>query len=478
MTTTASSPAAPTPAVPSPAVPTSDVPAAQVLADLRRVHAGGRTHERAWRDAQLAGLERLLAEREQEIVAAIAADLGRDGVEAWMGDVASSRAEVLHARRHLRRWMRRRPQAVPLHQQPALAWVQPEPLGVVLVIGPWNYPVYLVLAPLVAALAAGNCAVVKPSELAPVSSALLAELLPQYVDPEAVRVVQGDATTSQDLIASGFDHVLFTGGTEVGRKIMEAAAPTLTPVTLELGGKSPVVVTASADLEVTARRIAWFKLVNSGQTCIAPDYVLVDAGVRDRFVDLLVGAVRDLRRDKAGAGLPIVNDRQLTRLAAYLRSTTGRVALGGGVDEAARTIEPTVVVDPDPEDELMREEIFGPLLPVLTYRTLDEAISFVNARPKPLAFYAFTSSAPDRRRLVREVPAGGTVVNHVGMHSLVPQLPFGGVGASGTGAYHGRWGFDALSHRKAVLSRTTRLDPSFVYPPYSPRAVRLIKRVL
>jgi aldehyde dehydrogenase (NAD+) len=449
---------------------------AGVLTDLRRVFAAGRTRALEWRLEQLRAIERLLDEREPEIAAALAEDLGRSPAEAWLGDVASTKAEATYARKHVRRWMRKRRESLPLAQLPGRAWVQYDPLGVVLVIGPWNYPLYLSLAPLVAAVAAGNCAVIKPSELAPATSALLARLLPQYVDAEAVRVIEGDAATTQELLGAGFDHVLFTGGTEVGKKIMAAAAPTLTPVTLELGGKSPVIVTADADIDVAARRIAWVKLLNSGQTCIAPDYVLADHRIVADLVDKIVANVRDFRADEVDPGLRIVNQRQFDRLVSLISTTDGKVVTGGRSDGATLRIEPTLIVDPSPTDPVMADEIFGPLLPVLTVESLDQAVQFVNSRPKPLALYVF-SSGQVGRDLIDRIPSGGAVINHVAMHCLVPSLPFGGVGASGMGAYHGRWGFETLSHRRAVLARPARPDPRLVYPPYSRRALSIMRRL-
>jgi aldehyde dehydrogenase (NAD+) len=429
-----------------------------------------------WRLEQLRGIERFVGEREPEIAAALAEDLGRSPVEAWLGDVASTKGEAAYAHKHLKKWMRRRRESLPLAQLPGRAWVQYDPLGVVLIVGPWNYPLYLSLAPLVAAVAAGNCAMVKPSELAPATSGLLARLLPRYVDPEAVRVVEGDAAVTQELLAAGFDHVLFTGGTEVGKKIMAAAAPTLTPVTLELGGKSPVIVAADADVDVAARRIAWTKLLNSGQTCIAPDYVLADRKIVDELVGKIVANVRDFRSGEADQGLRIVNQRQFDRLASLISATDGNVVVGGGSDPTTLRIEPTVIVDPSPTDPVMADEIFGPLLPVVPVESLDQAVQFVNSRPKPLALYVFASGQLGRD-LIDRIPSGGAVINHVAMHCLVPSLPFGGVGASGMGAYHGKWGFETLSHRRAVLSKPAKPDPRLVYPPYSQRALNIMRRM-
>ena len=449
---------------------------ASVLADLRRVFASGRTRALEWRLEQLRAIERFLNEREPEIAAALAQDLGRSPAEAWLGDVASTKGEAAYARKHVKKWMRRRRESLPLAQLPGRAWVQYDPLGVVLVIGPWNYPLYLSLAPLVAAVAAGNCAVVKPSELAPATSALLARLLPQYLDAQAVRVIEGDAATTQELLAGGFDHALFTGGTQVGKKIMAAAAPTLTPVTLELGGKSPVIVAADADIDVAARRIAWVKLLNSGQTCIAPDYVLADRSIVADLVDKIVANVRDFRAGEADPGLRIVNQRQFDRLVSLISATDGKVVTGGRSDGATLRIEPTVIVDPSPTDPVMADEIFGPLLPVLTVDSIDQAVQFVNSRPKPLALYVFASGQRGRD-LIDRIPSGGAVINHVAMHCLVPALPFGGVGASGMGAYHGRWGFETLSHRRAVLSKPAKPDPRLVYPPYTERALNIMRRL-
>jgi aldehyde dehydrogenase (NAD+) len=449
----------------------------EVVRRLRRTAASGRTRERQWRVRQLAGLERLLEEQEEAIAGAIAADLGRSAHDSWLGEIAGTKAEAAYARRRLRRWMRPRRVGLAPTMLPGSAHYRYEPLGVVLVIGPWNYPFYLTLGPLVGALAAGDAVVVKPSEHAPESSALLADLLPRYLDRDAVAVVEGEADTTQKLLDQGFDLAFFTGGPEIGKKVMEGAARHLTPVVLELGGKSPAIVLADADIAVAARRIAWVKLLNSGQTCIAPDYVLVERSVRDRLVDRLQHTIREFRADQIG-GQRIVNERQYDRIAGLVGGAGGRVVTGGVGDRAALTFEPTIVVDPDPGSELMTAEIFGPILPVVTVDSLDDAITRVDRGSKPLAAYAFTGSRRSARRVLDEISSGGAVINHVAMHCLVPQLPFGGVGTSGMGSYHGRWGFETFSHRKAVLAKSTRVDPGLMYPPYSERDEKLMRRVL
>lgn len=447
---------------------------AKAVGSLRNVFATGRTRPLEWRLRQLEGISRLLSQEEPAIAKALGADLGRSAHEAWFGDVASTRGEVKYAMRHLKRWMRPKRVPVPLAVMPGKAYYRYEPLGVVLVIGPWNYPFYLCLAPLVGAVAAGNCVVVKPSENAPASSATMADLIPRYLDPEAVKVVEGDASVTQELIDARVDHVFFTGGTEIGRKVMQAAAAHLTPVTLELGGKSPAIVTKDADVEVAARRIVFGKLLNSGQTCIAPDYVLVEEPVKDKLVDALEKSVRGMRAGEP-AMQQIVNDRQFTRLTGLLDEKPGTVALGGGMEN--QSIEPTIVVDAEPESDLMKSEIFGPILPVIGVGSLDDAISFVNTREKPLAAYVFSEKREEAERVFEQVPSGGATANHTLMHVMAPQLPFGGVGHSGIGAYHGKWGFECFSHRKSTLFMRSRPDLKIIYPPYSERAKKLLRRL-
>ncbi|MFR9806862.1 aldehyde dehydrogenase family protein [Pseudonocardia sp. RS010] len=450
--------------------------AAAAVARLRSTYRSGRTRPIEWRLRQLEGIERLLSEREAELAAALAADLGRSAHDAWFGDFASTAGEAKFARKHLKRWMRRRRTPVSMIMKPGRGFYQYEPLGTVLIIGPWNYPVYLTLGPLVGALAAGNTAVVKPSEHAPATSRALAELLPKYIDPTAVAVLEGDAGITQELLAQGLDHAFFTGGTEIGKKIMEAASAHLTPVTLELGGKSPVIVAEDADLDVAAKRIAWVKLLNSGQTCIAPDYVLVAESVRDEFVSRIVKAVGAMQEGEPELQ-PIVNERQLARLGSLLDGHGGRIALGGRVQSEPPALEPTVVVDPEPDSAVMEGEIFGPILPVLSVGSVEDAIDFVNARPKPLALYLFTGSSTVKKAVLARTSSGGVVINHLAMHCLAPQLPFGGVGDSGMGTYHGEWGFQTFSHRKSVLAKPAKPDPALLYPPYSEREKKLMRRV-
>lgn len=459
------------------AAPThSDIP--KVVAGLRQTFATGKTRSVEWRRAQLHALEKMMTENESAIAAALEKDLDRSPFEAWLADAAGTANEARYAAKNVKKWTRRKHRLLELAQLPGRGWVEYEPYGTVLIIGAWNYPFYLTLGPAVGAIAAGNTMVLKPSEIAPASAALMAELVPRYLDSDAVAVIEGDGAISQELIAQGFDRVFFTGGTEVGRKVYEGAATHLTPVTLELGGKSPVIVAADADIDVAAKRIAWIKLLNAGQTCVAPDYVLADAKIRDELVHKVGEAITKFRSQEKKSGLRIVNQRQFDRLTEYVAKTKGKVALGGDSEASTLRLEPTVVVDPAADEPMMSNEIFGPILPVITVQSLDEAIRFVNSRPKPLSAYLFTKSRAVRERVIKEVPAGGMLVNHLAFQVSTAKLPFGGVGASGMGAYHGRWGFEEFSHRKSVLTKPTRPDLSaMIYPPYTEKAWKLARRL-
>ena len=371
---------------------------------------------------------------------------------------------------------------LPATVAPAKGWIVPEPLGVALVIAPWNYPIQLLIEPLGAALAAGNCVLAKPSELAPACSAALARLLPRYVDPDAVVVVEGGVDETTALLAERWDHIFFTGSTAVGRVVAEAAAKHLTPTVLELGGKSPTYVHRSADLDVAARRIAWGKFLNAGQTCIAPDYVLVDHQVKDALR-------RQARRGRSAtstaptprrARASVASSTIGTSRACRGSSTTGAgtVATGGQVDAGRAVRGAHRHRGAEPDSPVMQEEIFGPILPVLGVDGPDEAKAFVAARPKPLALYVFAKQDDVVDDIVDATTSGGVCVNQTLMHILPADLPFGGVGDSGTGAYHGKAGFDAFSHRKSVLRKPTRPDLKLLYPPYKPLVERLVRKII
>lgn len=453
--------------------------AAGLVARLRGTFDTGRTRDIAWRREQLAALRRLMLQGEERLIAAIAADFSKPAFETQITETRNVVWEIDHVLPRLARWMRGKRASIPWALWPGSGRIVPEPLGVALIIAPWNYPVQLLLSPLVGALAAGNCAVLKPSELTPHTSEALAELVPRYMDRDAIALVPGGADVSTALLGERFDHIFFTGGARIGRVVMEAAARHLTPVTLELGGKSPCVVAADANLEIAAERIVWGKFLNAGQTCVAPDYVLADRAIHDALVDAMAATVtrffgHDPRQSPDFAR--IVNERHAERLAGYL--TGGRVAIGGAVDTAARYIAPTILTDVDVKAPVMREEIFGPILPVLKVDSPAETVSFINARDKPLALYLFTSDARVRETIVGGTSSGGVTINDVVVQLGAPNLPFGGVGMAGFGRYHGRAGFETFSNLKSVLRRYLLPEPPLRTVPHSEAKLRWIDRLM
>ena len=446
------------------------------IARQRRLVTRGHTRPLAWRLEQLGRLEKVL-QPEGDLLEALAEDLRKPPVEAYY-EIAGVCQELKLFQRQLRHWLRPERGAVPLIMQPSRAWVVAAPLGCVLVIGPWNYPLLLLLSPLVAALGAGNTAVLKPSEHAPRTGELLAKRLRQHLDDDVVSVAMGGPETARALLAHRFDHVFFTGGSRVGRLVMEQAAKTLTPVTLELGGKNPCLVAADANIPVAARRVAWGRFLNAGQTCLAPDYVLVAPAVRDAFLAALQQAIVDFYGDDPQASPDfgrIVNDSQFQRLAALLRERP--VLWGGHTDPTERYVAPTVVAVECWDDPLMEEEIFGPVLPVLPLTSLEEAVEAINSRPQPLAVYLFSGRRDWRDHLLASTRSGAVCLNDVVLQGGIPQLPFGGVGESGMGTYHGRAGFVRFSHQRSVLQRPQGFDAPWRYPPYGNR-LGWLKRLL
>ncbi len=430
----------------------------------------GLTRAAAWRREQLLRLSELVEQHEQEVLEALAADLGKPPTEAFF-EIVSLRQELKLTQRQLLRWMRPRRVKVPLAQRPGRAEVIPEPLGCVLIIGPWNFPFSLTLLPLISALAAGNTAVLKPSEHAPAVADLISRLIAKHFEPEVVRVEQGNGDVAEALVALPFDHIFFTGGGAIGRKVLGGAAAHLTPVTLELGGKSPALVLEGSDLTVGARRLIWGKGLNAGQTCIAPDHLLVQPGLKAALLEAMASARTEMYGSDPLASEQlscIVNDRQFLRLEALLEQAEqeGRVLLGGEINRDQRRIAPTVIRVDDRRDPLMDEELFGPLLPVLELRDLTQTLAEIRRGPKPLALYLFGGNEAQQQEVLETTSSGGVCFNDVMMQAGVPDLPFGGVGGSGMGSYHGQAGFNTFSHAKSVLRRPFRLDFKLRYPPY------------
>lgn len=438
------------------------------FAELNDSFRSGRTRDLAWRDTQLAALERMMTEQEAAIIDALKQDLGKPALESWMAEISYVSGDAAYCRKKLKKWTKPRRVSTPSVAQPGKSWVQPEPLGTVLIIGAWNYPLQLVLAGYAAAIAAGNCAILKPSELAPATSKLMAKLVPEYMDTDCVRVVEGAIPETTALLELPFDHILYTGNGSVARIIMAAAAKNLTPVTLELGGKSPCVVLPDANLETAASRIAWGKFTNAGQTCIAPDYILTEPETEARLLPLLEKAILDMYSDNPESSDSygrIVNERHFDRIMGLMAS--GEVAIGGQHNRETRFIGPTVLTGASTDSAVMQEEIFGPVLPIVRINDLDAAINFIRDGDKPLASYIFTGDRSAETRFIDEVSCGSTCVNDTMMFMMVHELPFGGVGGSGMGAYSGEYGFNTFSHMKAVMKRGWWPDPALRYAPYT-----------
>ena len=455
--------------------------AALPLEALRQTVRSGTSRSLQWRLEQLQRLEQLLKTQQNRVVEALASDLGKPELEATL-ELVAVRQELRHTRRHLRRWMAPQPLAVAPYLLPAQARQMSEPLGCVLILSPWNYPLQLCLHPLVSALAAGNTAVLKPSEHTPATAALIAELIPETFASDVVQVVLGGGNTAAALLQHRFDHIFFTGGGRIAQLVMAAAAQHLTPVTLELGGKSPAIVLADAPLSTTARRLIWGKGYNAGQTCVAPDYLLVERSHRQALIGALerertrLYGTEPLQSPDLGC---IVNQTQFERLEELLAQARARnqIVLGGGSDGAKRRIEPTVVAVADGDDPLMHDELFGPILPLITIDSLDDAIAFINVRDKPLALYLFSHDTEAQQAVLAGTSSGSVVFNDVIIHAGDANLPFGGVGASGMGRYHGHEGFKTFSHLRTVLSRPFWGDLPQRYPPYA-RTLPVLRRLM
>ncbi|RKH53463.1 aldehyde dehydrogenase family protein [Corallococcus llansteffanensis] len=464
---------------------------ALVPSDLQQVF--DRLQARRWalaktgpkeRLARLDKLKALLLERREELADALHEDFHKPAAEVEATEILPVLLELAHVQKHLKAWMKPRKVGAPLLLAGTRSEVHPEPKGVVLILAPWNYPFHLLVSPLVAAVAAGNAVVCKPSEKTPGTARFLAQLIRDVFPADEVALVEGGPEVGEALLRLPFDHFFFTGGPRVGRRVMEAAARHLAGVTLELGGKSPAIVDASADVDTAAERIVWGKFLNAGQTCIAPDHVWVHASKEEALLAGLKAALERFygKSEEARRATPdfcrMVDDGAFRRVTGLLDRTVAqgaRVVAGGGVHAETRFIAPTVLADVTPEAPVMEEEIFGPLLPVLRFESLDEVVTQVRAGGKPLAMYVFSQDEATVERLLKETSAGGTVVNNVVLHNVNPHLPFGGIGQSGVGAYHGETGFKAFSHERAVVRQGRTAFTNLFFPPYRGKAPRLAR---
>ncbi|KAK7325035.1 hypothetical protein VNO77_29067 [Canavalia gladiata] len=454
------------------------------LKDVRKYYGSGKTKEASWRESQLKGLHNFIVEREEEILKALKQDLGKHCVEAFRDEVGTLIKTLNFARKSLKKWMAGKEAKLPQIALLSSAEVVPEPLGLVLIISSWNFPIGLSLEPLIGAVAAGNTVVLKPSEMSPFCSSLLATFLPIYLDNKAIKVIQGGPEVGELLLHQRWDKIFFTGSAQVGRIVMSAAAVNLTPVALELGGKCPSLVdslSASWDREVAVKRILVAKYGScAGQACIAIDYVLVEKSFSSTLVTLMKFWIKKMFGENPKASntiARIVNNKHFWRLKNLLSDPKVQesVVFGGSMDEKELFIEPTILLDPPLESAIMTEEIFGPVLPIITLEKIEDGIEFINSRPKPLAIYAFTKNKTLQRRMVSETSSGSLVFNDAILQYIVDTLPFGGVGECGFGQYHGKFSFDAFSHQKAVASRSYLTDFWFRFPPWTLNKLQLLE---
>ena len=449
----------------------------QLVSQQRTYFNSHETKNLAFRIAQLNKLDVLLKSNEKLLYEAIYSDFKKSEFDTYVSELALLYHDIKDAKRNLRKWARIKRVGTNMLNFPAKSYIIPEPLGVCLVIGAWNYPYQLTLAPVIAAMAAGNTVIIKPSELAANTSVIMAKLINENFNPSYLKVVEGGIPETTDLLNQKFDKIFFTGSPQVGKIVYQAAAKHLTPVTLELGGKSPAFVTEDCNLKMTVKRLVWAKFLNAGQTCIAPDYVLAHKSIEKKFLETLKAEIeKEQFSTDNGNYTQIINDRNVARLSEMI--DVDKVYFGGSINTLDRIIQPTVLQNSMFEDKVMQEEIFGPILPVISYENLEDAIQQVNEHPKPLACYVFTNSTLQKKKILKEISFGGGAVNDGVMHIANSKLPFGGVGNSGMGNYHGKAGFDAFSHYKSILDKPTLIEPPIKYPPYTDWKKKLLKPLI
>lgn len=449
----------------------------EIVSKQKEYFLTGATRPYQARLANLKKLEKSVKTHEAELLDALKQDLNKSDYESYLTEIGIALEEIRYHKKHLKKWMKKKKISSSLSHFPSKGYSMPEPYGVVLIASPWNYPLNMCFQALLGAISAGNCAVIKPSAYAAATSKAIVRLISDTFDPEYVTVVEGGRAENQELFKQKFDYIFFTGSVSVGKTVMKEASENLVPVTLELGGKSPVIIDETADLKHTAKRVAFGKILNAGQTCIAPDYVLIKDSVRDDFIKEFSKAVEEFFKEEDISTMPvIINEKHFNRLSNLL--TQGTLKVGGKTDPERRFIEPTLLTDVSPESELMTDEIFGPILPVLTYSTLDECIGFILSRPKPLALYLFTKDKNTINRVMGSCSFGGGCVNDVIVHVSSATMPFGGVGNSGMGSYHGRQSFETFTHRRSVLVNKSRFEMFLRYHPYKPVKYKILRRYL
>ncbi len=454
----------------------------RIVKDQRDFYLSGGTLDVEFRINALRRLQQALKAHQKDIDAALEADLRKTPFETYMTETGMVLDEIRHHLKHLRSWARVKRVHTPMAQFLAKSFIVPEPYGVVLIMSPWNYPLQLCLEPLVGAISAGNTAVIKPSAYAPATSACVAALIAEAFEPSFVTVVQGGRAENQALLDEKFDYIFFTGSVSVGKLVMKKAAEHLTPVSLELGGKSPVIVDSSANLQIAARRLAFGKYLNAGQTCVAPDYVLIEKGLKERFLPLVVTAIEEFFPNGDYSDSPVmVNEKHFSRVRALVEDGVkkgDKIYYGGSFDEEKRFLEPTILDDVTFDSPIMQEEIFGPVMPIIEYESLDWAIDRIRERPRPLALYLFSNDKAVKDRVLGSVPYGGGCINDTIIHLATSNMGFGGVGESGMGSYHGKRSFDTFTHYKSIVSKSNLLDLPMRYHPYSESKLRMIKKFL
>ncbi|PLZ14733.1 aldehyde dehydrogenase [Fischerella thermalis] len=450
-----------------------------ILEQQRVFFQSGKTKSLSFRISQLKLLQQSVKENKTVICQALKADLNKPEFEAFSSEIILVFKEIEYCIKNLKNWTKPQKAKVPWQLLPASAKIYPEPLGVVLIIGTWNYPFQLVITPLIGAIAAGNCTIIKPSELAPHTSSIISKLIAQYFQPEYITVIEGGVETSQKLLSEKFDHIFFTGGTAVAKIIMEAAAKNLTPVTLELGGKNPCIVDTDIHIAHTARRITWGKFINAGQTCLAPDYLLVHTNIKKNLISAIQKCIQDFYGNNPAISPDygrIINQKQFDRIISLLKGN--KIIFGGETNREQLYIAPTLIENVSLTDSIMQEEIFGPVLPIIEYTDVSEAIALINSLPKALALYLFSNNKSLQQRVLQTTSSGTVCLNETVMHIGVSSLPFGGVGDSGIGSYHGKFSFDTFSHYKSVLHNPFWLDLKWRYAPYTKGKLSFLKRLI